>query len=90
MDTINRADYVVLLETQFVQSVVEASFAFGFLKISIALSLLRFGRSKWYKMILWGLIGNLSLTFVALNGELTVINQQDSHASTPSSPSQPF
>ncbi|KAM7219675.1 hypothetical protein V8F06_004888 [Rhypophila decipiens] len=56
-DTISRADYLVLLETQFVQSVVEASFAFGFLKISIALSLLRFGRSRWYRTTLWCLIG---------------------------------
>ncbi|KAK3314295.1 hypothetical protein B0H66DRAFT_584563 [Apodospora peruviana] len=55
-DTINRSDYVVLLEMQFIQSVVEASFAFGFLKISIAFSLLRLSRSKWYKTMLWALI----------------------------------
>ncbi|KAK0625158.1 heterokaryon incompatibility protein-domain-containing protein [Bombardia bombarda] len=57
-DTIDQQQFVVLLEAQFVQSVVEASFAFGFLKISIALSLLRLHRGRWYKWILWGLVGN--------------------------------
>ncbi|KAK0716556.1 hypothetical protein B0T21DRAFT_351996 [Apiosordaria backusii] len=55
-DTIPRDSWMVLLEAQFFQSVIEASFAFGFLKISIALSLLRLSRGKWYKWILWGLI----------------------------------
>ncbi|KAK3690463.1 hypothetical protein B0T22DRAFT_515877 [Podospora appendiculata] len=55
-DTIDRPQFIILLEAQFVQSVVEASFAFGFLKISIALSLLRLSRSKWYKWIIWGLV----------------------------------
>ncbi|KAK4665161.1 uncharacterized protein QC763_510700 [Podospora pseudopauciseta] len=55
-DTIPRDRWKILLEAQFFQSVIEASFAFGFLKISIALSLLRLSRGKWYKWILWGLI----------------------------------
>ncbi|KAM7196240.1 hypothetical protein V8F20_007080 [Naviculisporaceae sp. PSN 640] len=71
-DTISRAEYLVLLETQFVQSVVEASFAFGFLKISIALSLLRFGRSRWYRITLWCLIGFTCIyTLFALSTFLT-------------------
>ena len=49
--------FLVLVEAQFFQSVLEASFAFGFLKISIALSLLRLSRGKWYKRGLWSLIG---------------------------------
>lgn len=57
-DVIPRREMVVLLEAQFYQSVLEASFAFGCLKISIALSLLRFNRGgTWYKWILWTLIG---------------------------------
>ncbi|KAK3901269.1 hypothetical protein C8A05DRAFT_16518 [Staphylotrichum tortipilum] len=56
-ETIPRGQWVKLLEAQFFQSVIEASFAFGFLKISIALSLLRLSRGNWYNRILWGLIG---------------------------------
>ncbi|KXX78608.1 hypothetical protein MMYC01_204485 [Madurella mycetomatis] len=56
-DTIPPSNWVVLLAAQFFQSVIEASFAFGFLKISIALSLLRLSRGTWYKWILWCLIG---------------------------------
>ncbi|KAK3346416.1 hypothetical protein B0T25DRAFT_278526 [Lasiosphaeria hispida] len=56
-DTISRDDMVILLEAQFFQSVIEASFAFGFLKISIALSLLRLSRGTWYKWMLWCLVG---------------------------------
>lgn len=55
--SIPRANWVKLLAAQFFQSVIEASFAFGFLKISIALSLLRLSRGNWYNRILWGLIG---------------------------------
>ncbi|KAK4221612.1 hypothetical protein QBC38DRAFT_428846 [Podospora fimiseda] len=55
-DTIPRSTFIVLVEAQFFQSVIEASFAFGFLKISIALSLLRLSRGKRYKWILWALI----------------------------------
>ncbi|KAK5659127.1 hypothetical protein OQA88_1217 [Cercophora sp. LCS_1] len=58
VDTIPRDQFSVLLEAQFYESVLEASFAFGFLKISIALSLLRLNRGgTWYKWILWTLIG---------------------------------
>lgn len=56
-DAIPRSMFVILLETQFFQSVIEASFAFGFLKISIALSLLRLHKGKVYKGILWSLVG---------------------------------
>ncbi|KAK1752852.1 hypothetical protein QBC47DRAFT_430913 [Echria macrotheca] len=57
-DLIPRNEMVVLLEAQFYESVLEASFAFGCLKISIALSLLRLNKGgTWYKWILWTLIG---------------------------------
>jgi hypothetical protein len=49
------------MEAQFYQSIIEASFAFGFLKISIALSLLRLSRGSWYNRILWTLIGGRAL-----------------------------
>jgi len=62
-DTIPRNEFLALLEIQFFQSVIEASFAFGFLKISIALSLLRLGKGNWYKWILWALIGKQTLFF---------------------------
>jgi hypothetical protein len=57
IDTIPVPDFVQLMEGQFYQSVIEAAFAFGFLKISIALSLLRLSRGHWYNRILWMLIG---------------------------------
>ena len=56
-DTISRSDFLALLQAQFFHSVIEATFAFGFLKISIALSLLRLSRGNWYNRILWILIG---------------------------------
>jgi hypothetical protein len=58
------------MEAQFYQSVFEASFAFGVLKISIALSLLRLSKGSWYHRILWALIGMticLRLTHAAGN-----------------------
>ncbi|KAK3367647.1 hypothetical protein B0H63DRAFT_84733 [Podospora didyma] len=55
-DTIKGPNLVVILEAQFFQSVIEACFAFGFLKISIAMSLLRLSRGTWYKWMLWGLV----------------------------------
>lgn len=68
IETIPRAQWVKLLEAQFFQSVIEASFAFGFLKISIALSLLRLSRGNWYNRILWGLIGEREATPCPLDG----------------------
>lgn len=40
----------------FVQAIVSASLALGFLKISIGFSLLRLSSNKWYSRILWALI----------------------------------
>ncbi|KAK1990895.1 hypothetical protein LX36DRAFT_663814 [Colletotrichum falcatum] len=56
-DTISRPDQVVFLKVGFVQSIVSAIAALAFLKISIALSLLRLSRNKWYSRTLWALIG---------------------------------
>ncbi|KAL2255487.1 hypothetical protein VTK26DRAFT_3251 [Humicola hyalothermophila] len=55
-DTIPPWEFRILIQAQFLQSVIEACFAFGFLKISIALSLLRLKTGNWYKWILWILI----------------------------------
>lgn len=63
-DTIPPDQFVVLLAAQFFQSVIEASFAFGFLKISIALSLLRLSKGTWYQYILWALIGKIPQLFI--------------------------
>ncbi|KAK3305600.1 uncharacterized protein B0T15DRAFT_555880 [Chaetomium strumarium] len=57
IDTIPRSEFSKLMEAQFYQSVFEAAFAFGLLKISIALSLLRLSKGSWYHRILWALIG---------------------------------
>ncbi|KAK4235560.1 hypothetical protein C8A03DRAFT_17723 [Achaetomium macrosporum] len=57
IDTIPRSEFAKLMEAQFYQNVLETSFAFGFLKVSIALSLLRLSKGKWYHRILWTLIG---------------------------------
>lgn len=57
--TIPLPEFVVVLGAQFFQAVIEATFAFGFLKISIALSLLRLSRGTKYKWILWSLIGTV-------------------------------
>jgi hypothetical protein len=65
---VSRDELSIVLEAQFYESVLEASFAFGFLKVSIALSLLRLNRGgRWYKRILWTLIGTLRLDLAGLS-----------------------
>ncbi|KAK2026376.1 hypothetical protein LX32DRAFT_665358 [Colletotrichum zoysiae] len=56
-ETISRPDNVYFLKVGFVQSIVSAIAALAFLKISIAMSLLRLSRNKWYSRALWALIG---------------------------------
>ncbi|KAK1978452.1 hypothetical protein LZ30DRAFT_784144 [Colletotrichum cereale] len=55
-DTISKPDQVFFLKVGFFQSIVSAIAALAFLKISIALSLLRLSRNKWYSRALWALI----------------------------------
>ncbi|KAI0134226.1 hypothetical protein BJ170DRAFT_690509 [Xylariales sp. AK1849] len=56
-DTISPADLKIFNQAGFWQSVISAAWALTFLKISIALNLLRLGSSsKWYKWSLWGTI----------------------------------
>ncbi|OHF04227.1 hypothetical protein CORC01_00566 [Colletotrichum orchidophilum] len=49
-------DYVVFNHAGFWQSIISASAALMFLKISIALSLLRLSTTRWYKWALWSTI----------------------------------
>ncbi|KXH29034.1 hypothetical protein CSIM01_02103 [Colletotrichum simmondsii] len=50
-------DYVVFNHVAFWQSIISAAGALMFLKISIALSLLRLSKTGWYKWALWSTIG---------------------------------
>ena len=56
-DTNAKADTVIYSQAGWFQSVVSATFALGFLKLSIAFTLLRLSKSKWYSWSLWGLVG---------------------------------
>ncbi|TQN71843.1 Satratoxin biosynthesis SC1 cluster protein 4 [Colletotrichum shisoi] len=55
-DTISRADQVFFSKAGFSQSIISAIAALAFLKISIALSLLRLSKNRWYSRTLWALI----------------------------------
>ena len=69
----------MVLEAQWYESVLEASFAFGFLKISIALSLLRLNRGgKWYKWILWALIGKSASASIVIIPRIACVNRRTS------------
>ncbi|KXH52105.1 hypothetical protein CNYM01_00436 [Colletotrichum nymphaeae SA-01] len=50
-------DYVVFNHVAFWQSIISAAGALMFLKVSIALSLLRLSKTGWYKWALWSTIG---------------------------------
>ncbi|TDZ20098.1 hypothetical protein Cob_v007164 [Colletotrichum orbiculare MAFF 240422] len=55
-DTIAKADQVFFSKVGFFQSIISAIAALAFLKISIALSLLRLSKNVWYSRCLWALI----------------------------------
>ncbi|KAI8270170.1 hypothetical protein K4K58_011571 [Colletotrichum sp. SAR11_239] len=55
-DTISKLDYVEYSKVGFFQSIISAIAALAFLKISIALSLLRLSKNPWYSRSLWALI----------------------------------
>ncbi|GKT88584.1 integral membrane protein [Colletotrichum tofieldiae] len=59
--TIAEYDYMMFQKVGFWQSIISAGLAFMWLKISIALNLLRLSknmtRRKWYKWALWVMIG---------------------------------
>ncbi|OLN91607.1 hypothetical protein CCHL11_06613 [Colletotrichum chlorophyti] len=59
--TIEKSDLVVFSHAGFWQSVISAAGALMWLKVSIALNLLRLSPSKWYKWTLWATI---VLTFI--------------------------
>ena len=56
-ETISRADMVTFMHAGFWQSVISATFALAFLKLSIGFNLLRLSTSKWYTRSLWATIG---------------------------------
>ncbi|KAK3936921.1 hypothetical protein QBC46DRAFT_268605 [Diplogelasinospora grovesii] len=68
-ETIDAESYAITLIMQYIQSVVTATFGFLFLKISIAMSLLRLSTGNWYRWILWGLSA-----FVCLYSALAFIS----------------
>ncbi|GKT85827.1 integral membrane protein [Colletotrichum tofieldiae] len=55
-DTISKPDQVFFSKVGFFQSIISAIAALAFLKISIALSLLRLSKNRWYSRALWALI----------------------------------
>ncbi|KAK1705614.1 uncharacterized protein BDZ83DRAFT_207578 [Colletotrichum acutatum] len=55
-DIISKPDQVFFSKVGFFQSIISAIAALAFLKISIALSLLRLSKNKWYSRSLWALI----------------------------------
>ncbi|RYP10596.1 hypothetical protein DL764_000566 [Monosporascus ibericus] len=55
-DTIERAHYKIFQHAAFWQSVISATTSLMFLKISIALTLLRLGFSRWYRWSIWAII----------------------------------
>lgn len=62
-DTILPADYQIFQHAGFWQSIISANGALMWLKISIALGLLRLSQKKWYKWSLWATIGTSSSFF---------------------------
>lgn len=56
-EVIGQAEFTQFLKLNFIQSIVAHITALALLKISVALSLLRLSRSKWYSWSLWALIG---------------------------------
>ncbi|EFQ33948.1 hypothetical protein CGRA01v4_12429 [Colletotrichum graminicola] len=55
-DTISKVDNILFLKVGFFQSIISAIAALALLKISIAMSLLRLSKNKWYSRALWALI----------------------------------
>ena len=48
---------MVFQQAGFYQSIISATWALGFLKISIGFNLLRLSSSRWYSLCLWATIG---------------------------------
>lgn len=61
-ETVSHDDYKAYLLTKFIQAIFASVSSLGFLKISIALALLRLELGVWYKRILYALIGMLLLS----------------------------
>ena len=59
LDTIDRGDLVKFQHAGFLQSIISATLSLMFLKISIAVNLLRLGSRRWYRWSLIAIIGKL-------------------------------
>ena len=59
--TISPADNIIFQHAGFWQSVISATLALGFLKISIGLNLLRLSLGRWYNWALWCTMGMAAL-----------------------------
>lgn len=55
--TVDMATFLQFRRYSWVYSLTAPIIAYSILKISIALSLIRLSRSKWYSWTLWGVIG---------------------------------
>ncbi|KAK4236380.1 hypothetical protein C8A03DRAFT_16974 [Achaetomium macrosporum] len=55
-DTILKDDMIIFQHAGFWQSIISATWALGFLKISIGFNLLRLSSSRWYSICLWATI----------------------------------
>ncbi|KAK4156003.1 hypothetical protein C8A00DRAFT_13028 [Chaetomidium leptoderma] len=55
-ETISQDDLIIFQHAGFWQSIISATWALGFLKVSIGFNLLRLSTSKWYSWSLWATI----------------------------------
>ena len=56
-ETISQEDMMVFQHAGFWQSIISATWALGFLKVSIGFNLLRLSSGGWYRWSLWATIG---------------------------------
>jgi predicted cobalt transporter CbtA len=73
-DTIDRSLLIEFNKFSFIQSIVPLMGGIGFLKIAIALELmkLRGNALAWYNHVLWGLIGELQIRSSIFLGHLSL------------------
>ncbi len=56
---------MIFTQAGFYQSIISATWALGFLKISIAFNLLRLSTHKWFRWSLWATIGTACVPLAA-------------------------
>ena len=67
LNTIDRGDFVKFQHAGFWQSIISATISLTFLKISIAVNLLRLGSRRWYRWSLITIIGKLYIVGSAVD-----------------------